>query len=821
MREIHLISNAHIDPVWQWEWEEGAAAAVSSFRAAADFLDEFDDYIFCHNEALLYKWVEEYEPALFSRIQAHVKSGRWRIMGGWYLQSDCNMPSGESIIRQMQQGKSYFKEKFNSANTTAVSFDAFGHNRGLVQLLKKAGYDSYLFMRPGAGDLPLEKDDFLWVGFDGSEIMAHRINTGYNSPLGEAKNKIEKWLNDHEDTKLGMIPWGVGNHGGGPSRKDIQEINEFKNAHPQYGIRHSTPEEYFSSLSKHRASLPSVARSLQPWAVGCYTSQIRIKQQHRNLEGLLNSTERMLSHAYMAQLISYPKDEMNQATQDLCMSEFHDILPGSSIQAVEETSLQIISHAKEIASRLRARAFYALAAREKKAAPGEYPVLVYNPFPYEIETDVECEFMLQDQNWKEEFTDMAVYEGETRLASQIEKERSNLPLDWRKRVVFRAKLKPMQMNRFSCFANVLPEKPKPLMKEENGAFVFENGEISVEIDTATGLLRKYARNGIDYLKDSAMKLLVVDDSCDPWGMTVDRFRGEAHEFRLMTEEESARFAGVSAPCLRSVRAVEDGPVRTVVEASFIYKNSFALITYRLPKTGAGISVVLRLQFAEKDKMVKLSLPTVLTENYVGQEIFGTEELFTDGRENVSQQWTAAKCGGYMFTVINDGVYGSDFKDGEIRISLLRSAGFTAHPINDRPILPQDRFSPRIDQGERMYSFVIQGGDECERTANVTREALRVNEPPYALSFFPNGNGDTVQSAALLSEGSVVLTCLRPSDDGSGFVARLFESAGKHTSAQLALPLLHSSISAKFSPYEVKTFRIDPASGTAGEADILS
>ena len=148
MAEIHLVCNAHIDPVWQWEWEEGAASAVSTFRAAADFCEEFDDFVFCHNEALLYQWVEEYEPKLFKRIQKLVAAGKWHIMGGWYLQSDCNMPSGESIIRQMQIGRAYFREKFGVENTTAVSFDAFGHNRGLVQLLKKAGYDSYLFMRP-------------------------------------------------------------------------------------------------------------------------------------------------------------------------------------------------------------------------------------------------------------------------------------------------------------------------------------------------------------------------------------------------------------------------------------------------------------------------------------------------------------------------------------------------------------------------------------------------------------------------------------------------------------------------------------------------
>ena len=164
----------------------------STFRAAADFCEEFDNFVFCHNEALLYRWIEEYEPELFERIRRLVKAGKWHIMGGWYLQPDCNMPSGESIIRQMQLGRAYFSEKFGVSNNTAVNFDPFGHNRGLVQLMAKAGYDSYLIMRPYEADMKLPSNDFVWVGYDGSEVMVHRLDMGYNSALGKAREKVEQ-----------------------------------------------------------------------------------------------------------------------------------------------------------------------------------------------------------------------------------------------------------------------------------------------------------------------------------------------------------------------------------------------------------------------------------------------------------------------------------------------------------------------------------------------------------------------------------------------------------------------------------------------------
>mgnify|MGYP000912632999 FL=1 len=163
MKTMHMISNAHIDPVWQWGWEEGVSAALSTFRAAAEFCENYDGYIFNHNEALLYEWVEEYEPELFKRIQKLVQEKKWHIMGGWYLQPDCVMPSGESFVRQILLGKKYFKEKFGVFPTTAVNFDSFGHTKGLVQIMVKSGFDSYVFMRPDKKGYELAKGiNFIW-----------------------------------------------------------------------------------------------------------------------------------------------------------------------------------------------------------------------------------------------------------------------------------------------------------------------------------------------------------------------------------------------------------------------------------------------------------------------------------------------------------------------------------------------------------------------------------------------------------------------------------------------------------------------------------
>ena len=252
MKKLHLICNAHIDPIWQWTWDEGISSAIATFRSAADLADEFD-YIFCHNEALLYEAIEKSAPDLFARIQRLVKEGKWHIMGGWYLQPDCLMPSGETFVRQIAVGREYFKEKFDTAPEITVNMDSFGHSIGLVQILAKMGYRGYLTCRPRAEDqFKYPSRFFTWRSPDGSSLVA-TCSDSYNTLLGHATEKITKYVAGRSQGMLGSqsqgstmvsddvdyVLWGVGNHGGGPSRKDLSDIAALKIDGVE--IMHSTP----------------------------------------------------------------------------------------------------------------------------------------------------------------------------------------------------------------------------------------------------------------------------------------------------------------------------------------------------------------------------------------------------------------------------------------------------------------------------------------------------------------------------------------------------------------------------------------------------
>lgn len=822
---VHLICNAHLDPVWLWEWEEGAAEAISTFRVAAEFCEAFDGFVFNHNEAILYEWVEDYEPELFKRIQRLVKAGKWHIMGGWYLQPDCNMPSGESFVRQILLGRHYFQAKFGVSPTTAINFDPFGHTQGLVQIMAKSGYDAYLFCRPNSVELPLRREEFIWQGYDGSRLMATRLFGSYLSARGKAAEKVENLLKSRKKFNHLALTWGVGNHGGGPSKIDLEKLAALMKQRDDLNIIHSTPEKYFTALASEGAKLPVRDDDINPWAVGCYTSQIRLKQLHRQLENELYITEKMLVNGWTQGRLEYPTEQLTEAMRDLCHAEFHDILPGSSIQPVEETSLRLMNHGLEILSRLKAKAFFALAAGQPKAAEGKIPILVYNPHPYPITTTVECEFQLADQNWDGDFTLCQVKSGTTALPTQLEQEASHLNLDWRKKVVFNATLAPAQMNRFDCELIKVDKRPVPALKKSNEYYVIDNGQMNILINSRTGRMDSYNVAGKAFLAPHAFRPLVMADNEDPWGMQVSQFREKIGVFKLMTRAECAAHCGVHADSIAPVRVVEHGGVRTVIEVSLGYGNSFMLLTYKIPTTGTGFEVEIRVTWNEKDKMLKLSLPLGFKpEKSLGQTAFGFHKLPCNGDETITQKWLTANSASTdrALSIIDDGIYGCDIKNSELRLSLLRSSAYSGHPIADREIVPQNRFTARIDQGERIFKLWINGGSISEINDSIEQMALNINEKPVALSFFPNGHGTPVAPGAVLNgESTITMSACKKAEAEDALIIRLYNASA--SSAKTELTIAHSAIRSNhltFTKFEVKTLKVDLAKGTIDECSMM-
>ncbi len=796
MKEVHLICNAHLDPIWQWEWEEGAAAALSTFRAAADLAEEFD-YIFCHNEVTLYKYIEEYAPTLFQRIKKLIREGRWHIMGGWYLQPDCNMPQGESFVRQILVGHRYFQEKFNVKPTTAINFDAFGHTRGLVQIIQKCGQDSLILCRAGADPIPAGQ--FWWEGFDGSRIKVNGVRQGYNSPLGGAADAIRaKAAGQPEDVIC--VLWGVGNHGGGPSRKDLRDIEKLQ-AEGTMTVLHSTPETFFAKID------PAFVhdKSLRISNPGCYTSMSLIKRKHAELENNLFMTEKLCSVASLAGLIAYPTAEFDTVVEDLLNAQFHDVLPGSSVRAGEENGLRLLDHGLLTLNRLRARAYFAMANAEPAAAEGEYPVLVYNPNPYEWETEVMCEFSLADQNWSDTmaYVPRVLDKDGNAIPAQVVKEESNLTLDWRKRIFFRAKLAPLTLTRFSVYMDLVPATKKVHPHCQDVVVDIPTLGKHVEIDGKTGLLRSYRIDGKEYVdgaKGGAFCPVFYQDNPDPWAMgdfQLTAMGSDPVPFRLM-DKPDGMFKGMDP-----VQVIEDGDVYTGVECFFSLENTRVRIEYDIYKNTPDVDVKVDVFLGDNDRMLKLALPLTPTGDYIGQTAFGTEPLYQDGRECVAQRFVALRNpdGGNTLALFNCGTYGSSYRDGVLSMSLLRGVSYCAHPIPGRPIIPTDRYVKKIDMGERNFTFRLT----CAPEKALERLSLEYNVPAYACNVFPLGEKrDSLPFSLDIADHDVTLVTMKKADDGDGYLLRLFSN---HSAPVITTLMVNGlTLPLSFGPYEVKTVR---------------
>ena len=805
MKELHLICEAHLDPVWLWEWEEGASAAVSTFQSAANLADQFD-YIFCHNEVSLYKYIAQYAPDLFDKIKKLIKQGKWHVIGGWYLQPDANMPSGESFVRQAMVGHKYFKENFGENPTTALNFDSFGHTRGLVQIIKKCGQDSYIHVRPFDGELSLPDDFYWWEGFDGSKIKAFRSPT-YNSVyFGCAKDHAKGVKADKEHRDIWTCLWGVGNHGGGPSRKDLADIKEWMETEKDCKIIHSTPEDFF----KKAEPCASFSESLRISMPGCYTSASELKRKHIALENSLFSTERALSVASLSGLTSYPEKDLADITEDLLNCEFHDILPGSATKRGIENGLRIINHGLHIAELSRAKAFFAMSQNEPTAEEGEYPILVMNFQPYDHEAYVECEFNLAEQNHDiSRQSKIRLFDGDREIPCQIIREESNLLLDWRKRIVFKASLPALSVKRFRAFVEFEPAKSEP--ETPKGDIVFDNGEKRVVISKKTGLLTSYVVDGKEYIEGNAFEPYLYIDNEDPWGMADFQHvaMGRDPVALPLSKCDSGVFRG-----RKNIKIVEDGELELAVESFFELEHVGVRILYTVYKQGKDVDIKVNALWNEQNRMLKLHIPTVFkTGDCTGQTAFGTETLYCDGRENVAHRFLSAGNGEKgRLAVLNDCIYASSFSNGELRLSLLRGARYSGHPIPETmPSIGPDRYVSVIDQGEHEYNFRLTVANENE----LDRAAEEFNLKPYALNVFPTGGKGKKIVKINLSNPNITMSALKKSEtEDDCYIARFYNGSAHPSSTDFTFG--EHTVHIDFGKYEVKTVTCKKDGMTVGD-----
>jgi alpha-mannosidase len=341
VHEVDAIGHAHIDTAWLWPLAETRRKLVRTFASQTRYMDEYPEYVFACSQAQQYAWIEESDPDLWARIRAKVEAGQFVPVGGTWIEPDCNIPSGESLIRQFVHGQRFFEERFGSRCHEFWSPDAFGYCGQLPQIMRLCGVDRFLtqklswnrFNRP-------ESHTFIWRGDDGSEVLGHFPPADdYNSDVTvDAVLRTARQFKDHESSARSLIVYGFGDGGGGPTRAMLERIRRMGDLQGLPRVRPTTSDAFFSALEEEDADRPTVVGELYfEYHRGVYTSQAFVKRGNRVCEQLLHDVE-FLSAA------RGESPDLDGLWQLLLLQQFHDILPGSSIGLVYEDARRDFAH---------------------------------------------------------------------------------------------------------------------------------------------------------------------------------------------------------------------------------------------------------------------------------------------------------------------------------------------------------------------------------------------------------------------------------------------------------------------------------------------
>jgi alpha-mannosidase len=791
-RKVHMIGNAHIDPVWLWQWPEGYQEVRATFQSAVDRMEEYPDFVFTCDSSLFFQWVEESDPALFEEIRARVTEGRLQVIGGWWIEPDCNIPCGEAFVRQALYGQRYLRDKLGVTATTGANIDSFGHNAAIPQILRKTGTDSYVFLRPGPSEnAELPGPLFWWESPDGSRVLAYRIPHEYCAPKDDIGEHVEKAIASlPADWPELAVFYGVGNHGGGPTRANLDQIGRL-NGDVDARLELSSLRRFFDAVGE-RDELPTWRGELQYHAPGCYTTHSGIKRWNRRTENLLLRAEKWSAIADHLGVQTYPLAQLTEAWQLLLFNQFHDTLAGTSIEPAYEDARDQLGHASSIAALSFNRAIQSIARQVAIDEEEEMrPVVVFNPHPWTLRTDAEVEY-----TWLRDEGAHVVDDQGDEVPMQMTRPLTTMSSN-RGRLAFPVQVPPLGYRTYRVRKGAV--EGEPLAATET---TLENSSVLLELDPATGRIARLVWNetGVDLAAPSSAHAVVVDDRSDTWGHGVTAYNQAAGEFECV-----------------GVRLLETGPVRAILRVESRYGSSTLREDYVLGAEAPYVDVRVALDWHEPLRLLKLRYPTsVGAQSATYETPYGHVERPATGREEPGQAWVDVSGEGRGLAVANDAKYGYDVLGGDIGISAVRSPVWAWHDPRE---LEEGGDFEYMDQGRQNFlvRLIPHAGDW--RRADVVRLAAELNQPPFALIETFHA-GPLAQAASFADDGGgeVVVTVLKGAEDGGAYVVRALETTGR--AARASLEVLGLTIDADFGPNEIKTFVLPRDGSGAVETDLL-
>jgi alpha-mannosidase len=774
---LYFTANAHIDAAWLWRERETVQVCRNTFASVMNMFKARPDFTYTQSSAAYYDWMERLYPDLFAQIKQHAKAGRWEVIGGMWLEPDCNLPSGESWARHLLYGKSYFRDKLGVDVTIGWNPDSFGYNWNMPQLYQNAGIDAFITQKIGWNAINVFPHRvFWWQAPDGSRILAY-FPFDYVNQVDNPYQLVD-WLRQFEaNTGFGklLILFGVGDHGGGPSLEMIDRIERLRSLDVFPRIEYGTAASYLGWLRAQKLDdVPVWNDELYlEYHEGTFTTQAKVKESNRRTEVLLGNAE-LLSTLASRHGRPYQHQDLEVAWKHVLFNQFHDILPGSSIREVYVDTPEHYKVAEEIGRNEIERSLETIAkAVDTSRLSFRRVVLVFNPLSWQ----------------RRDLVRVALPAGGTASYAIFDDTGMELPSQtittgrYTRELLFIAESVPPLG--YACFE--LREQASKATATDlvAGEKSIENQHVRVAVDSTTGWLASIFDKGAgrEVLAGPGNELQLLEDKPDAW---------DAWNIGL---------TGVSYPStLRSIEVVERGPVRTVLRVTRDYlkpgtkkeyptedfPTSFFTQDIVLYAGIDRIDLTTKVDWWEDKTMLKVAFPVSVSAPTATYEIpFGTIARSTvkgtsiaDAKVEVpAQRWADLGDGSYGVSLLTRSKYGFDIKGSTMRLSLLRS-----------PKWPD----PTADRGAHSIEYALFPHTGSWAQAGTVQRGLELSNPLLVVQTeaFRGGSVPPLPprySFVALEPDNLVVSSLKRSEDGEAWLVRFYDATGAGGAATLTLP----------------------------------
>lgn len=803
---ITISGHAHLDVAWLWPYWRTRQKIAHTITNVLALMERYPDYHYSQSQPQLLQWLKEDLPEVYARVKERATEGRFEPVGAMWIEADCNLTSGESLIRQIMHGTRFTREEFGLTPRLIWLPDVFGYCAALPQIMRSCNIPCFMTTKLSWNQFNrLPVDTFRWRGIDGSEVLTHFITAPsegtstsytYNGPL-QPSDMLGTWRDYQQqainDQFLYLGGWGDG--GGGPAEDQLARAHIMADLPAFPKVRMGRADAYFDDLYQrlwNHPHLPNwVGELYLEYHRGTYTSQARTKQANRRMELLYRDVELLNAWTSLYGMPSH-QETLNTGWKLIMLNQFHDVLPGSSIHEVYEDVARIYAEIQALAEPLRAEMLTLLSSHLGAAANGHPTLLLINTLPWERSEPLQ---LLGDHTSLLPQTQLVRdWEGQpfTLITGQ------NIP-SCGTRLIGAEQHEPTTP---LASLNVIAEKRVTLRNAFYELEINEQGEISRLYDNE-------AQREILVPGQTANQLITYEDrplNFDAW------------DIDLYYEEKPYPLQEIV-----QMHIIETGPVRVTVEIERHFLSSRITQRISLWRDSRRIDFATEIDWHEHQLLLKAAFPVAINATRATYEIqFGNIERPTHRNtswdmarfEVCAHRWADLSEGGYGVSLLNDSKYGHDIHDNVMRLTLLKSA-----------ISPD----PAADQGLHRFTYSLLPHQGDWRDAQTVRRAYELNVPVLVTpSYLPEQQSEPLAHSFLSTDcPHIVIDTVKPAEDGNGLIVRLYEAHNQRGNGTLifATPILTAeecnlleetlgdanyqahTLSFRVRPFEIKTFRV--------------